>query len=129
MQMVGLPGPTTWVLSLYATCGGLLVCCLETQLKFLRVGIAMNFGFLFSPFFRFFFYLLLASLAWSFDSIPTRIVSIAIVVVAFFNTYILFRYPSYRAVRERIAEEEDKKLEAKISAQMKKQAIKSLSRP
>ena len=128
MQMVGLPGPTTWVLSLYATFGGLLVCCLETQLKFLRVSIAMNFGFLFSPFFRFFFYLLLASLSWSFNSIPTRIVSIALVVVALFNTYILFRYPSYRAVRERIAEEEDKKIEAKIGAQMKKQAIKSLSR-
>jgi len=130
LNMVGIPSsPALWVLSIYATCGGLLVCCLETQLRFLRVWIAINFGFLFSPFFRFFYYLLLASITWSYGSFFGLIVSIALVVVAIFNTYVLFRYPSYRAVRERIAEEEDKKIEAKISGEVRKQAIKSLSQP
>jgi len=52
--------------------------------------------------------------------------AIALVVVALFNTYILCRYPGYRAIREKIAEEEDKRLEAKISAQARKQAMKTL---
>ncbi len=37
-------------------CGGVLVCCLETQLKFVRTIIAMNFGFLFNLVYRFLFY-------------------------------------------------------------------------
>jgi len=125
--MVSLPGPSTWVLSVYATLGGLLVCGLETQLKFLRVAIAMNFGFLFSPGFRFMFYMLLATLAWTFNNLFGYIVAIAMATVALFNTFVLLRYPSYRAMRERIAEEEDKKIQAKIQSEVKKQAIRSLS--
>lgn len=128
LKMVSLPSPAMWVLSLYATCGGLLVCCLETQLKFLRVAIAVNFGFLFSPFFRFWYYILMASVSWSFDRFYTKGVAIALVAVAVFNTYILYRYPSYREVRERIAEEEDKKINAKISGEVRKQALNQLAR-
>lgn len=127
LEMVSLPSPAHWVLSIYATCGGLLVCCLETQLKFVRVRIALNFGFLFSPFLRFFFYILMASISWSFENVLTQIVSMALIVVALFNTYVLCRYPSYRAIRERLAAEEDTKIEARISGEVKKQAIRSLT--
>lgn len=130
VEMVALPPPSLWILSIYATCGGTLVCCLETQLKFVRTRIAMNFGFLFSPFWRFFFYLLMASVAWSYNKFYTKGVAIALICVAFYNTYILYRYPSYRAVREQIAEEEDRRLEAKISEaatnQVKKQAMSQM---
>ena len=102
-------------------CGGLLICCLETQLKFLRVMIAVNFGFLFSSIWRFMFYLLLASICISYDNLRGMIVAIATVTVALYNTYVLCRYPSYRKMREKIAEEEDKRIEARISKEVKKQ--------
>jgi type VI protein secretion system component VasK len=124
--MVSLPSLSNWILSIYATCGGLLICCLETQLKFLRVMIAVNFGFLFNSVWRFLFYLLLASVTWAYGSIFGRIISIALGVVAVINTYILCRYPSYRKIREKIAEEEDKRIEARISQQVKKQAMTQL---
>jgi len=124
LKMVGLGfNLSTWVLAVYATCGGLLICCLETQLKFLRVMIAVNFGFLFNSGWRFMFYLLLASVSLAYKTLTGSVISIALVVTAFMNTYILCRYPEYRKIRERIAEEEDKRIEARISKEVKRQAI------
>merc|ERR1719350_423302 len=130
MAMISLPSIPIWVLSVYATLMGCLVCCLETQLKFLRTAIAINFGFLFSPFWRFMFYLLMASIAWTYkgtggaSKILGPVTAIALVVVALFNTYVLCRYSSYRSVREKIAEEEDRRIESRISGEVKKQAMK-----
>lgn len=104
--MASLPSLSNWVLAVYATCGGLLICCLETQLKFLRVMIAVNFGFLFNSLWRFMFYILLGSVAWAYGTLFGRIIAIALFTMAVVNTYILCRYPSYRKVREKIAEEE-----------------------
>eukprot|EP00586_Coscinodiscus_wailesii_P018199 CAMPEP_0172517630 /NCGR_PEP_ID=MMETSP1066-20121228/286658_1 /TAXON_ID=671091 /ORGANISM="Coscinodiscus wailesii, Strain CCMP2513" /LENGTH=207 /DNA_ID=CAMNT_0013299733 /DNA_START=101 /DNA_END=724 /DNA_ORIENTATION=+ len=129
VKMISLPSPSNWILSVYATCGGLLVCCLETQLKFLRVAIALNFGYLFSPTLRFVFYLVMGSVAWQFNDILGKISAITLVATAIFNTYVLCRYPSYRAVREKIAEEEDRRIEAKISDGIKKQAVNSMLGP
>merc|ERR1719350_2791175 len=122
MAMISLPSIPIWVLSVYATLMGCLVCCLETQLKFLRTAIAINFGFL--------FYLLMASIAWTYkgtggaSKILGPVTAIALVVVALFNTYVLCRYSSYRSVREKIAEEEDRRIESRISGEVKKQAMK-----
>jgi uncharacterized membrane protein len=126
--MASIPTISVFVLAIYATCGGLLICCLETQLKFLRVMIAVNFGFLFHSFWRFGFYLLMGSVAWSFDSIFGRIVSVVFGVVAVFNSYVLCRYPSYRKMREKIAEEEDKRIESRISKEVKKQAVRTVTK-
>lgn len=126
--MTSFPLLSTWVLAVYATCGGLLICCLETQLKFLRVIIAVNFGFLFNSIMRFFFYLLLASVAWAYNNLLGKIVAGALVGTAVFNTFVLCRYPGYRKIRERIAEEEDKRIEARISKEVKKQAVGSFTR-
>jgi len=125
-QLLGFPALSTWVLSMYALCGACLICLLETQLKFLRVAIALNFGFLFSAPLRFLFYMLLATLSWSAFGFLGRVVSIGVVAVALFNAYVLWRYPSYRRVRERIAEEEDKLIEAKVSREVKQQAVKTV---
>jgi hypothetical protein len=126
--MTSFPSLSTWVLAVYATCGGLLICCLETQLKFLRVIIAVNFGFLFNSIMRFFFYVLLASVAWAYNNLLGKIVAAALVATAVFNTFVLCRYPGYRKIRERIAEEEDKRIEARISKEVKKQAVGSFTR-
>lgn len=124
--MLGIPAISAFVLAVYATCGGLLICCLETQLKFVRVAIALNFGFLFNSVWRFIFYLLLGSVAWSFKNLFGKIIAIAFVAVAVFNTYVLCRYPSYRKIREQIAQEEDKRVEARISKEVKAAAARSI---
>ena len=111
------------ILAIYATFGGLLICCLETQLKFIRVMIALNFGFLFNSVWRFLFYMMMGSVALSFDFVPATVVAGAFFVTAVFNTNVLCRYPAYRKVREKIAEEEDKRIEARISKEVKKQAV------
>jgi len=126
LVMSRLPSVSNWVLSLYASCAGLLVCCLETQLKFIRVVIAVNFGFLFNAVYRFLFYLMMASVAWEYGTLFGRIVAGCLVGVALFNTYVLIRYPSYRKVREKIAEEEDRRIEARIKQQVTKQAMNQM---
>lgn len=125
-MIIQIKGISKIVLAVYATCGGLLICCLETQLKFIRVVIAMNFGFLFNSVWRFIFYLILASVAWSFQFLPASAVAIAFIAIAFFNTYVLCRYPGYRKMREKIAEEEDKRIEARISKEVRKQAANQI---
>ena len=104
-------------------CGALLICCLETQLKFLRVMIAVNFGFLFNSVWRFLFYIILASVAWSYGGLLAKIACFVMVGVAVFNTYVLCRYPAYRRIREKIAEEEDKRIEARIAKDVKRQVV------
>jgi len=120
-----VPGGTSisvWIMSIYAMCGGVLVCCLETQLKFLRTIIALNFGFLFDSAYRFLFYCLMASVTWSYEGIFGYITAISLGTVAVFNTYVLCRYPAYRKMREKIAGEEDARIQSKINQQVTKQA-------
>lgn len=88
--------------------------------------IAVNFGFLFNSIWRFLFYLLLGSVAWAYNNLLGKIVAIALFVMAVINTFILCRYPSYRQMREKIAEEEDKRIEARISKEVKAQALNQL---
>ena len=88
--------------------------------------IAVNFGFLFNSLWRFLYYLLLGSVAWAYNNLFGKIVAIALFTMAVVNTYILCRYPSYRAMREKIAEEEDRRIEARISKEVKAQAMNQL---
>lgn len=121
-----IPPISVWVTSIYATCGGLLICCLETQLKYIRTTIALNFGFLFHSIYRLLFYLLMASVTWSYHNLLGKISAITLGVVAVLNTYILCRYPTYRRMREQIADEEDKRVQSKINQQVRKQAISQM---
>jgi hypothetical protein len=121
MELIRMPSPSVFVLAIYATCGGILICCLETQLKvsdysvakcvmeynirlrllfsqyrfdllfsqFLRVIIAVNYGFLFNSVWRFLFYLLLSSVCWSYGSLFGKIVAGCLAGCAVFNTYVL----------------------------------------
>lgn len=126
VNLIDIPHISVWVMSIYAAFGGILVCCMETQLKFVRTSIAMNFGFLFHSIYRFIFYCLMASVSWSYKGLLGKITAITLGVVAVFNTYVLCRYPTYRRMREKIAEEEDKRIEAKINQQVRKQAMASM---
>jgi len=114
------------VLAAYATCGGLLICCLETQLKFIRTVIALNFGFLFNAGFRFLYYLLLASVLVSYKNLFGYIVAGCLVATAFYNTYVLIQYPAYRKIRDQIALEEDARIDAKMKERARQEATKHM---
>uniref|UniRef100_A0A7S2SMD0 COPI associated protein n=1 Tax=Eucampia antarctica TaxID=49252 RepID=A0A7S2SMD0_9STRA len=124
LVMMNLPNPAQWVLASFAVCTSTLVFCLETQLKFVRIIIAMNFGFLFNPFFRFLYYVLMASIALSFDNLFGQVVGVALILVAIYNTYVLVSYPSYRKARDNLAQEEDRRIQERIGNQVQQQAVK-----
>jgi hypothetical protein len=119
---IGLPNPSKWVMAAYSICGGCLICCLETQLKFVRTAIAINFGFLFHPMFRFVFYLILASVMLSFDDLFGKILAGALIGTACYNTFVLYKYPAYRKFRDEVAKEEDLRIEGKIRERVRKEA-------
>ena len=68
----------------------------------------------------------MASVTWSYNNLLGKISAITLGVVAVLNTYILCRYPTYRRMREQIADEEDKRVQAKINQQVRKQAISQM---
>jgi hypothetical protein len=72
------------------------------------------------------FYLLLGSVALAYGNVLGLIVAVALFAMAVINTFILCRYPSYRQMREKIAEEEDRRIEARISKEVKAQAVNQL---
>jgi len=127
ITMRKFPAISTWVLAIYATFGGLLLCLLETQISMTRNIITMNFGFFFNAVYRFLFNLIMATISWSYGRIYGEAVGITIMVVALFNTYVLCCVPDYRNIREKIVKEEDKKVEAKLTEQARKQALRALS--
>lgn len=127
LMFIALPTfPKIWILSIYSFCGSCLICCLETQLKFVRTGIAVNFGFLFDPTLKFMFYLLMASVNMSFLTLFPQIIAGTFVFIAFYNTYVLCRYPAYRRLREKLAKEEDERIQKKLRKQMAKEASRQM---
>ncbi len=81
---------------------------------------------MFSPLFRFLYYMLMAGVSLTLDRLLAYIVAGVFVGVAFYNTYVLFRYPGYKKLRDSIAEEEDKRIDAAITKQVRKQAAKQV---
>lgn len=97
------------VLGGYGVCFGTLICCLEVNFSFTRVPIASNFGFLYNPFLRLMFYILMCMVSWSFGTLLGMIASIALGLLSLVNTYIICRYPGYRKVLKEVSDEEEKK--------------------
>jgi len=116
---------TKLVLSGYGACFGILICCLELNLSFLRVRIASSFGFLYNPFLRLLFSVLLSSIAWSFETLLGTIACGALLIIALFNTYVICRYPQYRAVLTELSDEDEKV----IKREARKQAWRYAAAP
>lgn len=116
---------TKLVLSGYGACFGILICGLELNLSFLRVRIASSFGFLYNSFLRLLFSVLLASIAWSFETLLGTIACGALLVLALFNTYVICRYPQYRAVLKELSDEDEKV----IKREARKQAWRYAAAP
>lgn len=118
--------PQYYVLCFYASMGSILICCVETQLKFVRTHIALNFGFLFSAIPRFFFYIFLATVCWSLGDIFAQVCAGCLVGIAFYNTYVIMRYPAYRKLRDAVAKEEDERINAAIREKVRKEATSAM---
>ena len=69
------------------------------------------------------FYLLLGMVAWSFDSIVGTVASVALGILSIMNTYVLCRYPGYRAALKEISDEEEKVLKREGRKQAWKHAV------
>lgn len=117
-----LAHPQYYVLCFYAAVGSCLICCVETQVKFVRTTIALNFGFLFSAIPRFLFYIFLATVCWSLGDIFAQICAGCLVGIAFYNTYVIMRYPAYRKIRDKAAAEEQERINAAIREKVRKEA-------
>mmetsp|Transcript_20460 Transcript_20460/g.43890 ORF Transcript_20460/g.43890 Transcript_20460/m.43890 type:complete len:123 (-) Transcript_20460:228-596(-) len=117
------------VLGGYGICFGTLVCCLEVNLSFLRRPIASNFGFLYNPFLRLMFYALCAMVAWSFETLLGVIAAGALGLLALVNTYVLCRYPGYRAALKEISDEEEKMMKREGRKQIWKNGAAFASLP
>ncbi|KAL9186275.1 hypothetical protein ACHAXT_005513 [Thalassiosira profunda] len=109
-QLTNILSLSKMVLGGYGILFGTMVCCLEVNFSFLRHPIASNFGFLYNPFLRLIFYVLMGMISWSFGSLLGKIASIALGLLAVVNTYVLCRYPGYRAALKEISDEEEKQL-------------------
>jgi len=106
------------VLAGYGVCFGGLICCLEMNFSFLRQPIANNCGFLYSPMLRLMFYVLMGMVAWSFGTLLGLVASIALAVLSLFNTYVICRYPGYRAALKELADEEEKRMKKEMNKQI-----------
>lgn len=72
------------------------------------------------------YYMLMAGVSLTLDRLLAYIVAGVFVGVAFYNTYVLFRYPAYKKLRDSIAEEEDKRIDAAITKRVRKEAVKQM---
>jgi hypothetical protein len=111
------------VLGGYGICFGLLLCCLESNLSFMRHPLASNFGFLYSPFLRFIFYILLGMISYSFESISGTIAAAALCVLSVVNTFVLCRYLGYGAAIQEICDAEERNMRRAVRDRMFRHAI------
>ena len=110
--------PSKMVLGGYGICFGILLCCLESNLSFVRHPLASNFGFLYSPFLRFIFYILLGMISYSFESIVGTMAAVALCVLSLVNTVVLCRYPGYGAAIQELCDAEERNMRRVVREQM-----------
>ena len=85
---------STTFIALYVFFFGILIMCYEIALKFMSVIIVQNFGFLYNPYGRSIFLLLLSILCYHLGAMG--IASFAFLIVAIFlHGYIDLRYPKF----------------------------------
>eukprot|EP01041_Mallomonas_annulata_P008247 gene8247-16964_t len=96
---------TTGVLACYVMIFACLICCYETHLKQVSKIIALNFGFMYSAKHRCVFILFVGIILFNF-SIFGKIVGACMFANAFYNGYIIFRYPEYEEFQKKDAQAE-----------------------
>lgn len=96
LEVISIPGLSALVIAGYsiALCSGIFLSEM-TEMAFMKF-ILSNHGYLYNPFFRFLFYLLIASMQASFNGLLSFIAAGCMVVLAFINAYWLIRYPGLR---------------------------------
>ena len=72
------------------------------------------------------YYLLLATVCLSFKDLFGNILAGALAGTAFYNTFVLIKYPAYRRMRDELAREEDKRIQNNLREQVRKEATKQM---
>jgi len=107
LSLLTTQSATTGVLACYVVVFACLLCCFETHLKQVSKVIALNFGFMYSAKSRSVFMMFVGTILFSF-SLFGKIVGLLMVVNAFFNAFIVFRYPEYETLQREDAQSEIK---------------------
>lgn len=96
---------TTGVLGCYVVVFSCLLCCYETHLKQVSKMIALNFGFLYSAKSRSVFMIFIGTIMFSF-SLFGKLIGVLMLANAFFNIYVLVRYPDFEDAQRSDAQAE-----------------------
>jgi len=104
-----------FVYSFYCLAFAALVIAHESQLRWFREVVVSNFGFLSDFNFRLLFYLLLASLSWG-KGMLGFICALVILVCAALNCYIIYHFPQYGKLRDKMIKREDKDIERRMTS-------------
>ena len=72
------------------------------------------------------FYVLMASVEWSFGNIFGYVLAGSLIACACYNAYVIWKYPKYREVRDKLAKEEDERIQRKIQENVRKEAAKAV---
>lgn len=96
---------TTGVLGCYVVVFSCLLCCYETHLKQVSKLIATNFGFLYSAKSRCVFMMFIGTIMFSF-SLFGKLIGLLMLGNAFFNVYVLVRYPDFEDAQRSDAQAE-----------------------
>ena len=72
------------------------------------------------------FYLIIASLEWSFGDLFGKAVAGIIVGTACYNTVVMFKFPKYRKKRDELAKEEDGRIQQKIRKRVQQEATAAM---
>jgi hypothetical protein len=109
--IITIPGSISqFVIAGYSVVLAIFVFLSEiTEMAFMKWFLQSH-GYLYSPFWRFMFYLLIASMQMSFETIFGYVNASAMVAMAFINSYWLIRYPGLRGHSEEIKSSTDNAL-------------------
>ena len=78
---------------------------------------------------RLLFYILMGMVGWSFNTLLGKLSCVVLLVIALFNTYVLYRYPGYRNTMKEISDEEKKLLKGGLRTEARKQAWRHVTLP
>mmetsp|Transcript_3243 Transcript_3243/g.5033 ORF Transcript_3243/g.5033 Transcript_3243/m.5033 type:complete len:239 (+) Transcript_3243:120-836(+) len=101
LSLVGAPNFKKLVLAIYLFAFACILCCFETHIKYVATLAAANFGFLYDAKGRAIFLFFIGILCISFGSILGYLSAVCMIVDAFFNFYVIWKYPEIEANQQR----------------------------
>jgi hypothetical protein len=109
LTLVTSDDATSGVLGCYVVVFSCLLCCYETHLKQISKVIALNFGFLYNAKSRVCFMFFVGSILFSFKFFA-QLIGCLMFANAFFNIYVIMKYPGFEDAQRQSAQSEIQEL-------------------